>query len=203
MKNLKKVIKKFKISDRKLLIIIILILTLPYIYNFTSSAIKNYTERRRIHAIQVKNEERRIAEQQKQQETDRKIDTLIKQYGIVSLTSDGLPPSILKYLDAKSTIDDYYKDFRLSCEDLKNGVKYKPDSSSDLDLSYFTRDWAIRDCQVVEATKNDYEQFVKERELINKLISEHKDSIDVDIKEYVRILSFNLSNIDFKMKFLH
>ena len=204
MKKLIKLIRRVKLSDRKLLVIIILILTVPYIYNFTTSTIKNYTETKRIQAIQEENEKERIIEQQKQQEIDRKIDTLIKQYGIKTLTNDGLLPSIIKYIDAQKSVNEYLKDYGLSCEDLANGVIYKSDSKyfGDKDTSKYTRDWTIRDCNTLETTKKDYDQFINERGLINKFVSENKESKDLGIKEFIHTLSINLTSIDLKIKLL-
>lgn len=180
--------------------LILLILMAPYIFRLTSNLISGYNLRNRIKAEQRAKE----AEELKEKNIAQKIYNLIQSSNIKTLTTSGWLNSLNRYLDAKRSVSEYFKDYGLSCEDLANGVRYKSNSTYfNIDHSEFTRDFIIKDCQSIKDTKDIYEQYIVDKDLINKFMSENRNSNDLDIKDYVRTLSINLTSIDLKIKLLN
>jgi len=183
-----------------ILILILIVLIAPYAFQLTNKLKNNYVLNKR---FKVELREREI-EKLKQENVNNKINNLIQQYNIETLTSGGFVKLLYEYLDAKSDIERYYKDYNLSCADLANGVEYKSDSTffNDIDFSRFTRDIAIENCQIANSTKGHYEQFIKEKGLIEKLISENQNNTDLEIRDFISNISRQLVSINLKLSLL-
>jgi len=197
-------IKRVKISDRKLLILILLILVTPYVYKFTHIVTNDYFERKKMINEQILKDRVREKERQKQDEIVKKLNNLLDKYSIHTATPNGLSASIQDYLEAKKDIHEKNKEYGFTCENppkegdfisRSNYFKNAEESLANMSVDSF-----LRDCKTVRLFVGEYEQFVKERASIEQLISENKESLDQDVKDYVKLLEFDMSKIDLIVK---
>jgi hypothetical protein len=176
----------------------------PYVYKFTHIVANRYYETIRTINEQILRDKERENGKQKQDEIDGKINNLLDKYNIHTSISSGLLPSTQDYLEAKRDINAKNKKYGFTCKNPPKEEDFISDSNyfnnTEEALANMGVDSFLRNCETVRLSADKYEQFVKERERIEQLISENKESFDPDVKNYVKLLELDISKINLIIK---
>jgi len=144
----------------------------------------------------------RVVQQQKmdkelkeKQISNEKIDELLKKNNIHSISNNGVPSEVFKYVKTKKEVDSNKDGFY--CEKPFTYIstsQYFPETDKQLkQLSY---DFFLKGCVILEETKSFYVSFNNEKPTIKKLISENINSDDKTIQTFISKLNDSILYLD-------